>query len=116
MAICAAALPASVLGLLAPEEWQVDVLRLCFLSAAGLAAVHDWVETRGGDTVRRWRRWTGSGLVLGAGFLLSGRPSLLLFCVSALIAGALSLGAERAHVASEELRLRLESQARRREA
>lgn len=112
VAVALSFMPSSLFGLFIEAEWEIDVIRVVLLSAAGLAVISDWASVNP-DTASRHRRWSTLGAVLGGAYLLTGRPSLLVLCLSVVAAGALNISTERAFAASEELRRRLESDARR---
>ena len=102
-------MPAGLLSVVTSASWELDILRLLLIVSASVVGVWPWVRDQGGSAIRRLHIWAGPGSVSGAYYLLSGNSAFLFASFCLLTGASLDMWMTRAHVASDELRRRLQT-------
>lgn len=100
--------PTGVLAAVTSTDWELDVLRLLMVVSVSLVGIWPWAVAQDPPVVRRLYVWVGSG-TFGALYYLASTDSVFLFVSFCLLVGAsLDMWMRRAHMASDELRKRLQ--------
>jgi hypothetical protein len=104
-----ALVPSSVLGLVAGEAWEVDLVRFSGVLVVTTGLLWGTTMRRGGDAARHMGRWVLGAWLCGGGYLVFGRPLLLVLSFSLLVGATLDSAVELAHISSENLLRRLDA-------
>lgn len=107
--VALAFMPTGLLSAVTSTRWELDVLRLLLIVSVSVIAIWPWVVDQSGSVARRLYLWAGAGFASGAYYLLSGNSVFLFASFCFLTGGSLDTWMTRAHVASDELRRRLQT-------
>lgn len=102
-------MPTGLLSAVTSTSWELDVLRLLLIVSVSVIAVWPWVVDQRGSVARRLYLWAGPGAASGAYYLLSGNSAFLFASFCFLTGASLDMWMTRAHMASDELRRRLQT-------
>ena len=103
-----AVFPGSLLGLIAEEPWEVDLIRFSAVFVAGLGLLRPRTLRNASVAARRLPRWLLGLWLTAGGYLLWGRPLLLVLAFALVVGATLDSAVEQAHIASDGLRHRLD--------
>lgn len=102
-----ALLPSEMLDLVANDEWEVDLLRFSGLFIAAMALLRPRTMRNADVAAKRLPSWQLGAWLCGGGYLLWGRPVLLVLGFALLVGMTLDSAVEQAHLASDSFLRRL---------
>lgn len=100
--------PTGVMAAVTSTDWELDVLRLLMVVSVSLLGIWPWATAQDRPVVRRLYIWVGSGAISALYYLVSGDSVFLFVSFCVLVGASLDIWMRRAHMASDELRKRLQ--------
>lgn len=105
--------PDTSFSMVSAEAWEIQVLRAVALAGVTLWAAFPWVARASPPDRIRFRRWLVPGVAATVVYVVGTDPFFLLIGFSLLAGAAMDVWVTRAHLASDSLRVRLDSRDRR---